>query len=484
MQLAQQTSVGMADGGDEVNRPLLVRLRSRLRISRGRAGENALSRAEKRLREAFSPEGGALDLACRVLAEELLKSGRHEQAAVVFGAMISVQPDDVRGYLGAANAKLLWGKPAEAAKLWHVVRERFPTAYSADEQRKHAQSLLRAEAFDEAGELFLNLKELRPELPWGRVGLAKVAEHTRAWHQAVRLWQECLDKYADKASPAWTKALERCRTKARGDLLSTPRGESSATSESVKAYFRLMSKAADPRSPTALSLNFRSVLIISYGRSGSTLLQGMLNSIDGVLVRGENANVFYSLFEAYETLSVAARKHRRAQMPNAPWFGIGQVDFKQLMEGFRHVARTIVLSDRNDDEGVACFGFKEVRYHEVGERLTEYLKFLELLFPEPAFLFLTRDLGDVLKSGWWKERDPDEVRRGLSETEDRFAAFAEDRRNCFQLTYQDMVARTDRLRAMFDFLGAPYRPDVLDIVLTTPHSYNPEQEVVRSLFRE
>lgn len=441
-------------------------------------------RLEEWLRAALSKESGTLEIAYRVLAEELTKAGKHEQAAAAFDALISAQPDDVRGYIGAANAKMQLDKPAEAAKLWRVVRERFPSAYSTREMRKHAQSLLRAEALDEAGELFLRLHKMKPKLPHGTVGLAKIAERSRQWDAAVRLWEECLDRYADKAEPLWTEALERCRLKARGDVRLAPRSETTARSDSAKAYFRLMSKAENLDHLPAPAFNFRSVLVVSYGRSGSTLLQGMLNSIDGVLVRGENANVFFKLFGAFEAFTQAASKHRRATAPNAPWFGVGQADLEQLLEDFRRVARSIVLSDRSDDARVACFGFKEIRYDVVGDRLPKYLKFLERVFPEPAFLFLTRDLNDVVRSGWWKELDPEEVRSSLSATEERFAAFAEGRHNCFQLTYEDMVGRSDRLRAMFDFLGVPYRPEILDIVMATPHSYDPGQDSVRRLFWE
>ncbi len=39
----------------------------------------------------------------------------------------------------------------------------------------------------------------------------------------------------------------------------------------------------------------RSVIVITYGRTGSTLLVGLLNSAEKTLIRGENGNFFFNL---------------------------------------------------------------------------------------------------------------------------------------------------------------------------------------------
>lgn len=49
-------------------------------------------------------------------------------------------------------------------------------------------------------------------------------------------------------------------------------------------------EADDELANNGPSFRFGSILVITYGRSGSTLLQGILNSIDGILIRGENHN--------------------------------------------------------------------------------------------------------------------------------------------------------------------------------------------------
>src|SRR3954464_1127587 len=45
------------------------------------------------------------------------------------------------------------------------------------------------------------------------------------------------------------------------------------------------------------------VFVVTYGRSGSTLVQGLLNALPGTLVRGENNFYILPLFQAWSLAS-------------------------------------------------------------------------------------------------------------------------------------------------------------------------------------
>ena len=66
------------------------------------------------------------------------------------------------------------------------------------------------------------------------------------------------------------------------------------------------------------------VFVMTYGRSGSTLLMGILNSIPGWLLRGENRHAMRHLYEFHRSgLAERARVDpARASEPTHPWFGI------------------------------------------------------------------------------------------------------------------------------------------------------------------
>ena len=68
----------------------------------------------------------------------------------------------------------------------------------------------------------------------------------------------------------------------------------------------------------------RHVFVMTYGRSGSTLLMGILNSIPGWLLRGENRHAMRHLYDFHRSgLTERARVDpARASQPTHPWFGI------------------------------------------------------------------------------------------------------------------------------------------------------------------
>jgi hypothetical protein len=66
-------------------------------------------------------------------------------------------------------------------------------------------------------------------------------------------------------------------------------------------------------------MNFNSILVVTYGRSGSTLLQGLSNSIDCCLIRGENSIFCNYLFKTYQSIGLA--QSQNGETFQSPWFG-------------------------------------------------------------------------------------------------------------------------------------------------------------------
>jgi len=225
---------------------------------------------------------------------------------------------------------------------------------------------------------------------------------------------------------------------------------------------------------------FASILVITYGRSGSTLLQGLLNSIDDCIIRGENNNLCYGLFLAYKSLLRTKEEFGSSDEPlppASPWYGAGELDSERYIRDARALLRHQLVAAYPKSSAPRYFGFKEIRYlpEEIGGyadgNLEDYLNFLAKVFPRPAFIVLTRDHAQVANSAWWKTMDPLQVTRSLREFDRAMASFSKGKRWVFQLTYDDMVKRTLRLRELFEFLGAPYDAERVEKVLSIPHSY-------------
>lgn len=217
------------------------------------------------------------------------------------------------------------------------------------------------------------------------------------------------------------------------------------------------------------------VLIVTYGRSGSTLLMGLLNSIDGYLIRGENKNAFVGLYETWNSLQMAEELHggRHDLGTRHPWFnGFSWPAIHQQMVA---LTREILCGDQQP----RVYGFKEIRYvpdPADGKWLTDYesfaayVDFLRTLLPNCHVLINTRDVEATLRSGWWS-RNPDNSRRLIETGLEWFARYQSTREQCFSVTYEDLVGRSQRLQELFDFLGETIDEQAVNQVLTTSHSY-------------
>src|SRR5688572_12425519 len=73
--------------------------------------------------------------------------------------------------------------------------------------------------------------------------------------------------------------------------------------------------------------DFGYVFVVSYGRSGSTLLMGLLNAIPGYRIRGENYNTLYRLYQADAAVAKACEKFAGTEdlSPQSSWYGTPRI---------------------------------------------------------------------------------------------------------------------------------------------------------------
>lgn len=201
------------------------------------------------------------------------------------------------------------------------------------------------------------------------------------------------------------------------------------------------------------------VFIVTYGRSGSTLLQSLLNSIEGFCIRGENNNMLLHLARAWQAVATAepmrgARKGGTPTAPDHPWYGAEAVDPDALGRG---LAEGFVRDVLRLPPGTRRAGFKEIRFHRRPDQVDLLLEFITRFFPGARFVFNTRDHAATGRSGWWATMDPAAVRRELEGAE---AVFARMRQRlgprALALHYDDYAGRPRALEPLFDFLGEPF----------------------------
>ncbi len=152
---------------------------------------------------------------------------------------------------------------------------------------------------------------------------------------------------------------------------------------------------------------FRFLTVVTYGRTGSTALQAALNSLPGVLVRGENYAALRGLQQYVQSIAETADRHDNG-LPTHPWYGSKELNPNAVVEGLRrHVIGQLLRPEKD----TTVLGFKEVRYEpghfESYDLLLSYLLFLNTLFPGIGYVINVRDPQSAARSGWWPDHhDP------------------------------------------------------------------------------
>gem|GEM_PF-866535 len=437
------------------------------------AGDNEL--AIKCLQKALKLNPNEGLLIHRKLGGLFLKLERFNEASEQFDLMIKINPSDPSGLIAKAKLAQKRADWETALLCWEQCLNKFSEIDNPVWRNSRANVLIKLEYYDTAELEFKKLAHTYPQEPWGAVGLARISNETKQWEQSLILWEQCFEHYPKHIKPWWYNK-KRDALVALGKIHNAREEMKKQSSSYISDEYFFMSDDNHKflKNNKDSQLNYKSILIVTYGRSGSTLLQGVLNSINGVIVRGENNNTFSHLYHMVSDLEMLKRKRLGAILPNQPWYGISIINHQDVMSHCQNLARTILLADYADNTNMICYGFKEIRYHELGDDFDQYLDFLSELLPNPAIIFNTRNLGDVTNSAWWQKQNSERVINRLRKMERRFQAYGENRKNCFHISYEDVVSKSHKLEKLFDFLGAPYSPERVDTILSVSHSHYPK----------
>ncbi|GAB3518197.1 sulfotransferase [Arthrobacter monumenti] len=219
-----------------------------------------------------------------------------------------------------------------------------------------------------------------------------------------------------------------------------------------------------PRSDGA---GLKYLFVVTYGRSGSTLLQGILNTIPGYLIRGENRGLMGDLYKFHQR-AVKDREQRRKAEPipvTHPWFGIDGYPDDVALSGMRELALSTFIRPENDSRVV---GYKEIRWPQ--NDLPEFIDYLRSVFPGARFVVNTRSLEEVSRSKWWADK-PNAIAE-LKATEERFLALAENIGDAaFRVHFDDYVANPSNLSSLFDWLGEEFDEKGIRKTMEQRHSY-------------
>ncbi len=204
------------------------------------------------------------------------------------------------------------------------------------------------------------------------------------------------------------------------------------------------------------------VFIFGQGRSGSTLILRILNTVPGVRICGENEKALDHIRRLY-----LCYEQSRRRMIN-PFYALAWAPPCELSELADH-CRRFISAIYNPGGQFRVWGFKEIRYGgKEYQELSDDLAFLLFLFPSARFVFNTRMTADTVRSEWWSQK-PDESTKLLERSRNNFEQYvAANPKRSFLLPYESLKPGSPTLRELFAFIGVQHLPEYekpLEIVL-------------------
>ncbi len=211
------------------------------------------------------------------------------------------------------------------------------------------------------------------------------------------------------------------------------------------------------------------VLICATGRSGSTTMQRLINTIPNSNICGENFAAINSLLEFY-------RRIKKSTTDNIPghlmpftydylikknvkpcWYN--SYNFNNMVQ----MIRVMIINMFKNSETTNLWGFKEIRYDSGN---INYIKDFKELFPQTKVIIQIREnIKAQSQSGWFKEEK--NAVKFLTKTNKELINFAlANKEWCFLTSFERMFDKNN-LRNMFNYIGCGdnYNEALIDEIL-------------------
>jgi len=221
------------------------------------------------------------------------------------------------------------------------------------------------------------------------------------------------------------------------------------------------------------------IFILTYGRSGSTILMRLLNTIEGAEIRGENSNALFHLYRAIAAVSRSSARFGSTARPTSdPWYGADLMAAKSFEDACLSSFLHDVLAPAPTTQ---IIGFKEINHLPNRMRDKDFFGYIEFIlktFPNARVVFNTRVAEQVARSGWFADMDHDYVVAQIKGADARFEEAAKRHRRCRLIDHREVIENGAELAALFHWLGVPLDPKVAAACLDRKLSHMSKKETV------
>jgi hypothetical protein len=211
------------------------------------------------------------------------------------------------------------------------------------------------------------------------------------------------------------------------------------------------------------------VLICATGRSGSTSLQRIINTIPNSNICGENFGAINSLLEFYRRikhttvdyvpghLNPASYESIVAKNIKPAWYN--SYNYSQIVQ----LIKVTIVNMFKNKETTNVWGFKEIRYDDGN---INYMEDFKELFPQTKIIIQIREnITAQSKSGWHKN-DKHAI-PFLKKTTEELIEFAKKHTDYCYLTSFERMFNKNNLQNIFSFIDCRenYNAEKIDGVL-------------------
>lgn len=212
-------------------------------------------------------------------------------------------------------------------------------------------------------------------------------------------------------------------------------------------------------------MNDKIVLICATGRSGSTTLQRIINTIPNSNICGENYGAINSLLDFYIKLHASSSDFIPGNYNPLSYTQVIERQIKPawynsyLINEMEDKIRETIITMYKNNSDTKLWGFKEIRYDN---KKINLLKYFKKLFPQTKIIIQIREnIKAQSKSGWHK-KDKNAI-PFLTKASKELINFAlQNREWCYLTSFEKMFDKNN-LKNIFYFMGCGDKFNELEI---------------------
>lgn len=197
------------------------------------------------------------------------------------------------------------------------------------------------------------------------------------------------------------------------------------------------------------------ILICATGRSGSTTMQRLLNTIPNSNICGENYGAINSLLEFYRRIKTTTTDYVPGHLRPASFDDIvnknvkpawyNSYNYNQIV----HMIKIMIINMFKNKLETNIWGFKEIRYDSGN---INYIKDFKELFPQTKVIIQIRENLSVQSNSGWFKGDKNALKYLKSATKELIDFGVKNKEWCYITSFERMFDKNN-LKNLFCFIG-------------------------------